>query len=591
MPSTPYPKLIILFLTAWSITLASAPTSQFILRLVCEEFRKASGDVEAGGGGASQTLSFLNPAADVSEYCKRPDVQGAITTYTTKLSLFHSIPALFLVSLYGRMSDMPSIGRKPFLVMPLFGMMAQMTCVLIIGVWRLPSWVLGFGYLAEGLSGGFGTLLTAFFALSADKVEPHRRTYFYTLIEVAMFLGFALGPLTMSWIVSLPVSEQFPELIFCIGLVGMLISITSVFVIVKTGKPKPAAVAAAAPDLSQDTEPLLSPAASEQSAPASVWSIIRDKANIATGLPILWRPWNRTRFVLICIMLVCGMCFSGISLIFIPYTYRHFNWTSKEDGLYFFIQSLSKLVALGLSAPIMGWLHRSAKPAALSPTAATAAPSDSPAPAQQKGVVGTQDETHARWPSGASTLHEVEVTEHTRLLLPELDPAGEDCVVVPVLDPDAEPVSEVTKSGRWIDGALVRSGLILYALAFLGFGLAWEGWMFYAVTIFDSLGVLCFPSMRSILSQTVPSSSQGTLMSSISLVTGIGHIVAPVAFNTVYKHTVGHADGAVYFIAASGWFIAFLASFLIRKRDVCLPEESLPAAASATSDAGPSEAQ
>lgn len=78
----------------------------------------------------------------------------------------------------------------------------------------------------------------------------------------------------------------------------------------------------------------------------------------------------------------------------------------------------------------------------------------------------------------------------------------------------------------------VLLGLVISAAAFLGYGLASQGWMVPIIVIFGSLGGITGPAIQSIVSGTVPPSEQGKIQGALTSLMSLTNIVAPVFFTT-----------------------------------------------------------
>ena len=71
-------------------------------------------------------------------------------------------------------------------------------------------------------------------------------------------------------------------------------------------------------------------------------------------------------------------------------------------------------------------------------------------------------------------------------------------------------------------------GIISGSLAFLGYGLATQGWMMYAIILCNVLAFAAAPSLQAIVSKTTPANQQGELMGSLQSISSLGVIVTPL---------------------------------------------------------------
>ena len=107
-------------------------------------------------------------------------------------------------------------------------------------------------------------------------------------------------------------------------------------------------------------------------------------------------------------------------------------------------------------------------------------------------------------------------------------------------------VSAVVQAG--LLGVLVRRfgevrlslmGITSGACAFLGYGLATQGWMMYALILCNVLGFAAAPALQAIVSKATPASQQGELMGSLQSIGSLGVILTPI-IGTVILATVSH---------------------------------------------------
>ncbi|UVW26892.1 MFS transporter [Massilia sp. H6] len=71
-------------------------------------------------------------------------------------------------------------------------------------------------------------------------------------------------------------------------------------------------------------------------------------------------------------------------------------------------------------------------------------------------------------------------------------------------------------------------GIASGALAFLGYGLATQGWMLYAIILGNVLAFAAAPALQAIVSKATPASEQGELMGSLQSISSLGVIIAPL---------------------------------------------------------------
>ncbi len=83
---------------------------------------------------------------------------------------------------------------------------------------------------------------------------------------------------------------------------------------------------------------------------------------------------------------------------------------------------------------------------------------------------------------------------------------------------------------RFGERACVRFGLMLSILAFLGYGLATEGWMVLVIIVFGSLAGLAGPAIQSMVAGSVSPSDQGKVQGALTSLMSLTAIVAPLVF-------------------------------------------------------------
>ncbi|KNE59488.1 hypothetical protein AMAG_03763 [Allomyces macrogynus ATCC 38327] len=509
-----YVSLSIIFTIAVAFSMIMAPQQQFVLRLVCREATESLGlhggepvvpDVGTLALGAAKHGSTIDPV------CQRPDVQRVIVATTTMLSLTLAIPAMFATSLYGQLSDKPQIGRRPFLVLPVLGYIVCLGGIFVVGRLKLSSWFLISGNLILGLAGDLSTLLMAFFAMMTDLIPPPNRTFFFVLIEMTLMLGMMIGPLIMSTAVSYV--PEMPLLPLGMGIVLMGLA----FVLIMVLAPN-------APEAQGLRAEPVDP--SHHRAPMSLWSVVK-------SMELMWKPWNRSRLAIVVSFFIVDMCIAGQGTLFVPFTYRRFGWTSKEDGLFQSVAFFAKVLVMIAFLP---FAHKGKD----------------------------------RWRSASSQQQEQQPRSS--------DPEAGESETTPLLasSSDRAVTSASTWSQPWtawtarypMEAWLAQIGLLSFIITYAFFGAATVGWLYAFASTVDAIGILSLPAMRSLLTQTVPASLVGTVLATVSVTRSLAFILAPILFNAVYAATVGVADGAVYYMGASLWTIALALALAVQRKDL-----------------------
>jgi len=82
----------------------------------------------------------------------------------------------------------------------------------------------------------------------------------------------------------------------------------------------------------------------------------------------------------------------------------------------------------------------------------------------------------------------------------------------------------------------VYVGLGLYALGFILYGLANEGWMLYAITVVYCLGGIAGPALQGIMSGIVPPNEQGELQGGFTSLMSATSIIGPPLMNSLFQY-------------------------------------------------------
>ncbi len=122
----------------------------------------------------------------------------------------------------------------------------------------------------------------------------------------------------------------------------------------------------------------------------------------------------------------------------------------------------------------------------------------------------------------------------------------------------------------------VLSGLCYGVLGFLGFAIAWRGWMLLASIPFIALWGVAGPAIQSIMSRRVDHSSQGKLQGAINSLRSITTMVAPVMFTQVFSYAIAPGSrlrlpGAPYFLSAVLLSMSLLVAAVVTRGIVSAP--------------------
>jgi DHA1 family tetracycline resistance protein-like MFS transporter len=113
----------------------------------------------------------------------------------------------------------------------------------------------------------------------------------------------------------------------------------------------------------------------------------------------------------------------------------------------------------------------------------------------------------------------------------------------------------------------VYFGLGMYALGFVLFAFASQGWMMYAFTFVYCLGGICGPAMQGIMAGTVPPNAQGELQGGFTSLMSLTSIFGPIIMSQLFYFAASEAS-PVYFPGAPmmlGAVLSLVSSLLARR--------------------------
>jgi DHA1 family tetracycline resistance protein-like MFS transporter len=99
--------------------------------------------------------------------------------------------------------------------------------------------------------------------------------------------------------------------------------------------------------------------------------------------------------------------------------------------------------------------------------------------------------------------------------------------------------------GRIGERRAILCGLFVSSLAFLGYGLAPEGWMIPVIILFGSLGGITSPAIQSIVAHQVDSREQGKIQGALTSLMSLTSIVAPLVFTAGLFSYFTSADAVI----------------------------------------------
>ena len=113
----------------------------------------------------------------------------------------------------------------------------------------------------------------------------------------------------------------------------------------------------------------------------------------------------------------------------------------------------------------------------------------------------------------------------------------------------------------------VYVGLAIYAMGFLLFALATQGWMMYAFTIVYCLGGIAGPALQGIMSNEIPANAQGELQGGFTSLISLTSIFGPLLMNSLLFTFFTGPDTPYYLPGAPmllGTLLTIVSAFLAR---------------------------
>ncbi|KAJ3122262.1 hypothetical protein HK100_012065 [Physocladia obscura] len=132
-----------------------------------------------------------------------------------------------------------------------------------------------------------------------------------------------------------------------------------------------------------------------------------------------------------------------------------------------------------------------------------------------------------------------------------------------------------TISKTRIELGLVRLGVLAFSLGMCCFGLAQKGSMFFGIVILYAFGTIAMPTIRGVVSRTVPSESQGSLFAALEVLQSGSTLVAQFVLPAIFRATVavGYPQ-AICFVLSSLWAFALVLTAFLKSRELGEMEDS-----------------
>lgn len=104
-------------------------------------------------------------------------------------------------------------------------------------------------------------------------------------------------------------------------------------------------------------------------------------------------------------------------------------------------------------------------------------------------------------------------------------------------------------------------GLVLSGLVMIGYGLATQGWMIYALIVVGGFGGIAGPAAQALITREVPGDEQGAVQGSLAGLNSLASIFAPMIATWSFGYFIGagtpvHLPGIPFFESAGLLFVA-----------------------------------
>jgi DHA1 family tetracycline resistance protein-like MFS transporter len=131
--------------------------------------------------------------------------------------------------------------------------------------------------------------------------------------------------------------------------------------------------------------------------------------------------------------------------------------------------------------------------------------------------------------------------------------------------------------------ACLLGGFVIGVFGFLGYALAPQGWMIYAVIAGASIGGLAGPAAQAINSRSVSPTEQGLLQGALASLTCIAAVAGPLIGSALFKHFTREGlehplPGAPFLAGAALTLLALIPIAVVWRRVPATPKAQAPAA-------------
>jgi DHA1 family tetracycline resistance protein-like MFS transporter len=128
----------------------------------------------------------------------------------------------------------------------------------------------------------------------------------------------------------------------------------------------------------------------------------------------------------------------------------------------------------------------------------------------------------------------------------------------------------------------IIGGLFWSAAALVGYGLATQGWMMYALIVAGSIGGIGGPTLQAHISKLVGPKEQGGVQGALTSLMSLTGIVGPLIANPLFAYFTSPAapmklPGAAFFVGGAFTALGALLTWRLFRREAVAPVQQLPA--------------
>ncbi len=99
-------------------------------------------------------------------------------------------------------------------------------------------------------------------------------------------------------------------------------------------------------------------------------------------------------------------------------------------------------------------------------------------------------------------------------------------------------------------------GLLVGTINMVGYGLATQGWMLYAILAIGSLGAIAGPALQGLVSRSVPANEQGAVQGALSGLSSVSMFLAPLIATNLFGYFI--SDRAPLILPGAPFFLSGL---------------------------------